>query len=193
MIALIASALLGLYIFAPYMVFHRVSSLFIRLKKFQRSKTDEVVVGVFVAGLPFAITLALFWTGRIHGSMVPFPIVDTHLQKVVDYHTVFTAAYSDHYFTDHQAETWDALKRVCKRQADFLIWNYSFLVLETVLFVVLVNGYRRWKHVKPYAFLISRVLLPTVSEWHVLLTDFNFPPREKRSVEVDVLSKDNIL
>jgi hypothetical protein len=32
-----------------------------------------------------------------------------------------------------------------------------------------------------------------VSEWHVLLTSFNFPARENRSVAVDVLSKDDIL
>ena len=45
MIALIASAVLGLYIFVPYIVFHRLSSLFIRLKKFQRTKTVEGVGG----------------------------------------------------------------------------------------------------------------------------------------------------
>jgi hypothetical protein len=46
MLALIASALLGLYIFAPYIFFHRVSSLFIRLKKFQRTETEEIVAGI---------------------------------------------------------------------------------------------------------------------------------------------------
>lgn len=193
MIALLASALLGLYIFAPYIIFHRCSSFFIRLKKLQRSKTDEIVAGFVVAGLPFALTLVLFWGGYISGSMVPFPLVDSHLQKVTDYHTVFTAAYSDHYFTEHQAESWEALKRVYMRQGDFLLWNYIFLILETVIFVCLVRQYGRWKHFKPYAFLASRVLLPAVSEWHVLLTNFNFPAKEDRSVEVDAMSKDNIL
>jgi hypothetical protein len=193
MIALVASALLGLYIFAPYIIFHRICSFFIRLKKFERSKTDEVVVGIVVAGLPFALTLLLSWSGLIGGSLVPFPIDDTHLQKVVDYRTVFTAAYSEHYFTEHQPESWEALKRVCKRQADFLAWNYAFLLGETSLFIALVSQFGKWKTFKPYAWLASRVLLPTVSEWHVLLTDFNFPPEQERSVEVDVMSKDDIL
>src|SRR5271169_3462579 len=101
MIALIASALLGLYVFAPYIFFHRFCSLFVRLKKSQRTKTDEIVLGVVVAGLPFVVTIALFWSGSIGGSVVPFRLDDSHLQKVSDYHTVFAAAYSDHYFADH--------------------------------------------------------------------------------------------
>jgi hypothetical protein len=193
MIALIASALLGLYVFVPYIIFQRFCSLFIRLKKSQRTKTDEIVQGVFAAGLPFLLTVVLFWSGSIGGSFVPFPLDDSHLQKVSDYHTVFTAAYGDHYFTDHQAESWEALNRVFKRQADFLAWNYSLLFLEALVFILLVGFYGEWKNNKPYVRFASRVLLPAVSEWHVLLTTFNFPARENRSVEVDVLSKDDIL
>jgi hypothetical protein len=80
---------------------------------------------------------------------------------------------------------------VCKRQADFLTWNYGFLLLETLVFIVLVGFYGKWRNFGPYAWFTSRVLLPAVSEWHVLLTDFTFP--ESRSVEVDAMSKDNIL
>src|SRR5881227_1725139 len=106
MIALIASALLGLYIFVPYIVFHRVCSLFLRLRKFQRTKTDEIVFGVVVAGLPFLITLALFAGGAIGCADVPFCQDDSHVLKVIDYQTLFNAAYSDKYFADHEAEAW---------------------------------------------------------------------------------------
>jgi hypothetical protein len=193
MIALIASALLGLYVFVPYVAFHRICSLFLPLRKFQRTKTDEFVFGVVVSGLPFVLTMLLFWSGLIRGSFVPLPLADTHVQKVADYHMVFTAAYSDHYFTDHPAESWDAFNRVFRRQADFLAWNYAFLILESAVFIVLVSFYGEWKNNKFYSWLASRVLLPAVSEWHVLFTTFNFPEREHRSVEVDVLSKDDIL
>lgn len=193
MIALIASALLGLYVFAPYIIFQRFCSLFIRLKKSPRTKTDEIVQGIFAAGLPFFLTVVLFSSGCIGGSFVPFPLDDSHVQKVSDYHIVFTATYSDHYFTDHQAESWEAFNRVCKRQADFLAWNYSLLFLEALAFIWLVRFYGEWKDNKVYAWFASRVLLPAVSEWHVLLTTFNFPARENRSVEVDVLSKGDIL
>jgi hypothetical protein len=193
MIALIASALLGLYVFAPYVIFHTLCSFFVRLKKSQRTKTQEIVQGVFVAGLPFALTTILFWTGSVGGSCVLFPIVDSHVRKAGDYHAVFTAAYSDHYFAEHQTETWEALGRVWRRQADFLAWNYTFLCIETLCFIYLVRRYGAWKDNRLYGWFASRVLLPAVSEWHVMLTDFNFPAQEQRSVEVDAMSKDDIL
>ena len=92
MIALIASALLGLYVFVPYIVFHRLSSLFIRLNKSQRTKTEEVVAGIIVAGLPFVATSFLFWIGAIGGCCVPFPLADFPGQKTSDNHIVFDAA-----------------------------------------------------------------------------------------------------
>jgi hypothetical protein len=194
MIALIASALLGLYVFVPYILFHRLSSLFIRLKKFQRTKTDEIVFGVMVAVLPFVVTLLLFGHGWwIAGRLVPFPLVDSHQQKVTDYRTVFAAADSDNYFKEHQTEAWDAIDRVCERQADFLAWNYLFLFVETGFFILMTSAYGRLRHFGPYAWFASRMLIPALSEWHVLLTDFNFPPRERRSVEIDAMTKGNIL
>jgi hypothetical protein len=193
MIALIASALLGLYVFAPYVIFNTFCSFFIRLKKSQRTKTQEIVQGVFVAGLPFVFTTLLFWSGCIGGSFVPFRLVDSHLRKVSDYHAVFTAAYSDHYFIEHQTETWEALGRVWRRQADFLAWNYFFLCIETFIFIHLVSRYGSWKDKRFYRWFAPRVLLPAVSEWHVMLTYFNFPAQKNRFVEVDAMSKDDIL
>lgn len=193
MIALIASALLGLYVFAPYIFFQRVSSLFIRLKKFQRTKTEEVGAGIIVAGLPFAATLFLFWIGAIGGCCVPFPMVDSPATKFSDYRVVFDAAYSDHYFTDHEQAAWSALDRVYKRQMDFLTWNYIFVFLETVAFILLTRHYGYLRRYKLYAPFASRALLPAISEWHILLSDFTFPRRERRSVKADIMSKDDIL
>jgi len=152
MIALIASALLGLYVFVPYIVFHRLSSLFIRLNKSQRTKTEEVVAGIIVAGLPFVATSFLFWIGAIGGC---FPG-----QKTSDNHIVFDAVYSDHYFTDHEPAVWDALNRVYKRQADFLFWNYIFLLLEAAAFILLTRYYSRLRRYRIYAWFASHVLLP---------------------------------
>jgi hypothetical protein len=193
MIALIASALLGLYVFIPYIFFHRISSLFIRLKKFQRTKTEEIVAGIIVAGLPFIATLILFWVGSIGGCCVPYSLADSPGQRITDYRTVFDAAYSDQYFTNHEQATWDALDRVYHRQADFLAWNYFFLLLETAGFVVLVRYYWYFKRNSFYRWFASHALLPAVSEWHILLTDFNFPPHENRRVKADIMSKDDIL
>lgn len=193
MIALIASALLGLYVFVPYILFHRLCSLFLRLKKFQRTKTDEIVFGVVVAGLPFLLTIFLFWHGLININLVPYPLEDTHQQRMSDYRTVAASIYSDAHFKEHEAETWSAAARVYERQMDFLIWNYILVLAEIFLYAGLTAQYGRFKNNPVYGWLASKILLPAVSEWHILLTNFNFPPGEKRSVAVDVMTKDNLL
>jgi hypothetical protein len=43
-----------------------------------------------------------------------------------------------------------------------------------------------------YEWFVQQVLLRTVSEWHVLLTDFNFPKSPKRKVAVDLLTDDHL-
>ncbi|MBV9181506.1 MAG: hypothetical protein JO356_09340 [Acidobacteria bacterium] len=193
MTALIASALLGLYVFAPYIIFQRISSLFLPLKRFQRSRTEEIVAGITVAGIPMAITLFLFSRGWIGGCCVPFPLVDSAQQRQSDYQVVFTAAYSDHYFLEHEGQSWAAAGRVFKRQMDFFAWNLLFVAGETLTFVLLIRYYWKLKTNTAYLWFAAPVLLPTISEWHVLLTDFNFPPKQRRTVEIDALSKDDIL
>lgn len=193
MVALIASVLLALYVFVPYILFHRFCSLFIRLKKLQRTKTEEIAFGILLAVLPFVLTLLLCWSGWINGSVAPFPLVDSPQQKAGDYQTVFAAAYSENFFKEHQTEAWDAIERVSQRQANFLTWNYLLLLGEAIGFVALTSSYGRLQKFKPYAWFAARFLLPAVSEWHVLLTDFSFPPGEHRSVQVDVITRDNIL
>jgi hypothetical protein len=59
MIALIASALLGLYIFLPVFFFDKAAEPFVRLKRHERSRTEEFVVGILIAGIPFALTFLL--------------------------------------------------------------------------------------------------------------------------------------
>jgi hypothetical protein len=192
-IALIASALLGLYVFVPYILFHRLCSLFLRLKKFQRTKTDEIVFGVVVAGLPFLLTLFLFWHGLININLVPYPVQDTHEQRVSDYRMVAASVYSEPHFKEHEAETWTAAARVYERQIDFLTWNYILVLGEIFLYAGLTAQYGRFRNNRIYGWVASKILLPAVSEWHILLTNFNFPPGEKRSVAVDVMTKDNLL
>jgi len=132
------------------------------------------------------------WDGsEAAACLFPFPTHTT--RKLPTYHAVFDAAYSDHYFTDHEQAVWSAIARVYRRQTDFLAWNYFFLLLETAAFIMLVRYYWYLRRHRSYRWLSSRVLLPAVSEWHILLTDFNFPPHKKRTVKADIMSKDDIL
>src|SRR5579864_3757676 len=115
MLALIASALLGLYVFFPDFLFNRFTAQFVELKKHQRSKFEDIVAGLTVAAIPFFATLLashFIW----HVGHWPLPVAESAADKIADYKTVFSAAYSDAFFNAHQQQFWDASHHVRTHQ-----------------------------------------------------------------------------
>ena len=143
MIALIASALLGLYVLLPVFLFDKVAEPFVRLKRHERAKTEELVVGIVIAGIPFAVTLLLSrWVWHI--GHWPFFLSDVDASfKIRDYKTVFSGLYSEHFFDSNTAQFWSSLFRVFSHQGRFLVWNYLFLMVEIAIAVTVTLQYGR--------------------------------------------------
>jgi hypothetical protein len=81
-----------------------------------------------------------------------------------------------------------AVSTIWRRQLRFLSWYYAFTVLEAVLFGSLANQYGNWwGRSRAYDWLARKRLLPKISGWQLLLTDFAFPKTPKREVQADVL------
>lgn len=192
MIALIASAALGLYVFLPGFLFDKLSGPFYRVKNFQRTHEEKIAAGIIVALIPFLFTVLFSWTVPYVGHH-PLELDNDQATKIEDYRTFFAAAYSDEFFKDNRALCWKAFDRVMSRQGRFLAWNYLFLAIEILMFTVLTKSYGRLKHRRLLGKFIARVLLRNISEWHILLTNFTFHPNEKRAVLVDVMTRDNHL
>ena len=193
MIALIASALLGLYVFLPVFIFDKAAAPFVRLKQHERSKTEEIVVGIFIAGIPFAVTLFVSRHFHLFGHW-PFPMSDAAaLLKISDYKTVFNSLYSEHYFETHIDQFWFSFARAFWHQSRFLIWNYCFLGIEIACVVISTLHFGRFHQWRWFRFTVGNLLLKRVSEWEPLFTDFVFHPRDKRRVEVDLMTSDNHL
>src|SRR5690349_3625547 len=193
MIALVASALLGLYIFLPVFFFDKLAASFVRLKKSQRTKTEEVVTGVLIAGCPFAATWIL---SRFSWYIGHWPLLLTDplpARKVADYQTVFASLYSDQFFSSHVEQFWDSFWRVLCHQGRFLFWNYSFLLLEIGIVLLSTHQFGRLNRKGWFKWTAGKLLLRRVSEWHALLTPFVFHPNERRVVEVDLMTVDRHL
>ena len=193
MLALIASALLGLYVFLPVALFDKLAAPFVRLKKNQRSRTEEVMAGMLVAAIPFCLTLfcsRFFW----HVGHWPFSLSDAEaVRKINDYKTVFSGLYSDHYFEVNAIQFWASLRRVMFHQSRFLAWNYAFLLAEIAIVSGVTFYYGHLNRYPLFRKTVGRLLLSKVSEWTPLLTTFLFDPREKRTVEVDLMATTGIL
>ena len=83
--------------------------------------------------------------------------------------------------------------RIWRRQFRFLTWYFLFSSAEGCLFGFLASKYGNWagKNVV-YDWLARHVLLPNISEFQVLLTDFTWPKEPKRDVLADVLCQDTL-
>jgi hypothetical protein len=143
------------------------------------------------AGIPLIFSLFLAWFVPPFTSQ-PFPSQTTPELRRADYKLVATCLYSEATFTASGAEFWHALTRSSRRQARLLTWYYISVIGEGMLFGVLVRRYGKMRRNRLYSKLADNLLLPNVSEWHVLLTPLVFPDR-KATVKADVLFADGNL
>lgn len=192
MLALVASVLLGLYVFLPDFFFNKFAGSYADLKKYERTKVEEITGGIFVALIPFLVAWLLSSHLWFFGHW-PFPVSENVSDKLADYRLVFAALYHEDFFIHHQEEVWRAVSHVKWHQLRFLSWNYLFLFAEIRLVRDLTANYWRWKNNWFYKRFIASWLLRRVSEWELLLTAFNFDPKERRSVIVDVMTSDSHL
>jgi hypothetical protein len=210
MIALLTTCFLIFYILVPGVLFRFLSSWFVPLKLFERTRTQEATFAVAVALLPFAAALFGVWRLPIMRHL-PFPIVEeTFSERRQDYRRVATLLSSSDasrllLASPGAASTtapsgeanWRSLNRVLRRQARFLAWYFTFVAIEGVCFGLLAKRYGDWqsdpaRHRVPLWF-IRTFILPNISEWHLLLTSFNWPTKEDVDVSIDILQNDGFL
>jgi hypothetical protein len=216
MIALVTTYFLIFYILAPGALFRFFTSWFVPLKLFERTRTQEATFAVAVALLPFAFALFGSWYLPVMKDR-PFSVKgESDSGRREDYHraaSILTASDASRLLTVNPVLTsatnqdnWHALNRVLRRQARFLIWYFLMTACEGLLFGFLAGRYGDWKiiegstaqrrpspFIRFYNWIAPRLILPNISEWYMLLTDFTWPRREEIFVRVDILQNDGNL
>jgi hypothetical protein len=192
MLALAISLVLGLYLFLPDFLFDRLAYRYIRLKKSERTTVEDILAGIFAAGIPFiAAWLLSAWSWYV--GHYPAFIDQPAAEKVADYRMVISGIISEKFLESHIDAFWNALPHVLAHQFNFLICQYFFLLVEIALVVWLTEKYGDWQERRWYRATVGNTLLRRASEWWVLLTPFAFPNRQKRSVVVDAMTSDGHL
>jgi hypothetical protein len=193
MIAIIASVLLGLYVFLPEFLFKKLAFNFrVVTKEHHKGRFEEIFSGAGVSLLPFLGSLIapqISWTV----GHWPFPVEETVASKILDYRTVVSALCSDQFFHEHLDATWIALDHVRLNQLRFLFWNYCFLAVEIIAVYLLTHFFGSLSRYAIYRWTFGRILLGRASEWELLLTGFAFPKASKVRVAVDALTTDDHL
>ncbi|UWZ85270.1 hypothetical protein [Occallatibacter riparius] len=197
MIALLTTYFILAYILIPGVLFRVFAGFFVTLRLFQLTKTQEFTLGVLVALLPLVLANVFVWTVPF-AEAYPFAYTfGTTNEYKRDYRLAVGMAVAEdpaHLLEpgkEPKSEYEQAVSRIWRRQLRFLSWYFLFSASEGALFGFLTRKYGDWSGKSAlYDVLARKVLLPRVSEWQLLLTDFSFPKKPKRDVLADVLCGD---
>ena len=185
MLALTLTFLAAAFILGPDLISRLVLALVVPRRSVTQNRGEEVTRALLWVALPLAI--ALFWMRLRHvlGLWGSWPDVEA----------VASGLYSSTYFDAHRREFFSSFLRVAGMCGSLLWRLYLIVVIAASAIDVAILRYRwlRGKLSSQWSkTLLAMLLLPRISEWHVLFSDMLLPAGDV-FLEVDVLTKSGTL
>jgi hypothetical protein len=182
-LALAATLFAAIYLLGPAIIGRFILDFAVPRRSLRESRSEEIARSIIIALLP--IVIAALWATLRAGVTWGFDNPDVRI------------AFSTLYGNTLPPDFFDAAQRVLTANWS-IIWRlYLLTALEAGLLFLLIFFYgtiRHWQWVASRPWLrttLTWVVLPRVSEWHALLTGFNYPRGTK--VEVNIMTKSDIL
>ena len=188
MIALVAGFLLVTYLLAPGAIYRLTFSFYISSKRFQRTRTEEIVFSVLVTVIPFLLT----WILLDHTPLGGYPAIHSSIGKREAYRSVLSSLLSDN--THGSPALITAYLRAAAEQSRFVAILWFFCAVEGWQTGRVIRSYGDYPDGSFLRAFCDRFLLINVSEWQVLFTTLSLRSDDPRTVvEIDALSTLNVL
>ena len=188
MIALVAGFLLVAYLLAPGAIYRLTFSFYISSKRFQRTRTEEVVFSVLVTVIPFLLT----WILLDHTPLGGYPAIHSSIGKRDAYRLVLSSLLSDK--TSDSAPLIAAYLHAAAEQSRFIAILWLLCAIEGRVTGRVIRRYGDYPDGSFLRAFCDRFLLKNVSEWQILFTTLSLRSDDPRTVvEIDALSTLNVL
>ena len=188
MIAIVAGFVLVAYLLAPGAIYRLTFSFYLSSKRFQRTRTEEVVFSVLVTVIPFLLA----WILLLHTPLGSYPVLHSPPGKREAYRAVLSSLVSD--TAKGTPALLAAYLRCAAEQARFIAVLWLLCALEGWLTGHVIRSYGDYADGSFLRKFCDRFLLKNVSEWQVLFTTLALRSDDPRTiVEIDALSSLNIL
>jgi hypothetical protein len=187
LIALVAGFLLVAYLLAPGAIYRLTFSFYISSKRFQRTRTEEIVFSVLVTVIPFLLT----WILLDHTPLGGYPAIHSTIGKREAYRSILSSLLPD----AHGSPTLvAAYLRATAEQGRFVAILWLFCAIEGWLTGRVIRSYGDYSDGSFLRAFCDRFLLKNVSEWQILFTTLSLRSDDPRTVvEIDALSTLNVL
>jgi hypothetical protein len=188
LIALVAGFLLVAYLLAPGAIYRLTFSFYISSKRFQRTRTEEIVFSVLVTIIPFLLT----WILLDHTPLGGYPIIHSSIGKRDAYRSILSSLLSD--TTRGSPTLITAYLRGAAEQSRFIAILWLLCAVEGWQMGRVIRSYGDYFDSSFLRTFCDRFLLKNVSEWQVLFTTLSLPSDDPRTVvEIDALSTLDVL
>jgi hypothetical protein len=188
LIAIVAGFLLVAYLLAPGAIYRLTFSFYISSKRFQRTRTEEVVFSVLVTLIPFLLS----WILLLHTPLGGFPAIHSAIAKRDAYRAVLSSLLSD--TTKGSPVLVSAYLRAAAEQARFIALLWLLCAVEGWQTGRVIRSYGDYPDGRFLRGFCDLFLLKNVSEWQVLFTTISLRSDDPRTVvEIDALSTLDIL
>lgn len=188
MIALVAGFLLVAYLLAPGAIYRLTFSFYISSKRFQRTRTEEIVFSVLVTVIPFLLT----WILLDHTPLGGYPVIHSSVGKREAYRSILSSLLSD--TTRGSPTLITAYLRAAAEQSRFIAILWLLCAVEGWQMGRVIRSYGDYSDGSFLRTFCDRFLLKNVSEWQVLFTTLSLQSDDPRTVvEIDALSTLNVL
>lgn len=189
MLALLVSTLVALYLLGPELVSRWVLAFAVPRRNVVQSRGEEITRAVLWAAVPLVAAVA--WaaaSGALH-----------RFGDIPDLEIVFSGLYSDKFFEANRSEFFLSLHAFLSLNLAILWRLYAVVLVVALSFNLLIirynhlwNRYRGGSLERPVRFFLTYIILPRISEWHVLLSGMRLPPGPF-VLSADLLTKANVL
>jgi hypothetical protein len=188
-IALVFTLLVAVYILGPDLVARWILGFVAPRKNLVLSRSEEVAHGFLWSIVPLTIAWMLRHVGPY--SLAP--------GSSVDLQTFFSGLYSESYFEQNRQAFFSSAITFIHLNACLAVRLYSVVIAASLAINFLIAKYgvmRNWiashRRLSWLRVLLSTLILPRVSEWHVILSPMLLPSPDM-NIEVDVLTKSDVL
>jgi len=190
-LAIASSILFVLYFLLPQLLFTFILGKFVPLRSLVRTKMEEVNDVLFFLFFIFFLVLFLVWFVPPF-THFPFGFDDSPSLRRLDYKILVDDLTGDATVRADRDCVWRAFGRCARRQGRVLSWYYFFIIAVAWGSGSTAKNYGKYQQNHPrYRWLADTFLIPNLSEWYPLLT--NFTIKDKRTkVKVDILCDDTL-
>ena len=193
MLALYAAVLIVALFLIPGILFRGIFSLFLHMREFRRTRAEEIAFAAKVALVP--LILAIWLAGALHvtsyGRQDPSK---TGAALSADLWSLYRGAVDDSAIKDRGwPEYQGAGGRVLAAGEKMLLLYYLLLVVEAILLGWLCSQYGALRKRRVVGRILEKLLVPSISEWYMILTTFAQPERDAVTTVADVLTTDDHL